>query len=362
MKKDELTPKERISMTLKGEEPDRVPVGFQANAWGWAKLYGPKSFKDFGWDGKKIARVWEYVIQNFTIDGITMFLDSGVAAEAILNEMNEKFYYVDMAPPQPPGKIYSGNEPIKSLEDAEKKLKLPDPERSGRFPHILEATEILHSKYKDRYSIGGFLGSWWHGVGEVLGFYNFSRSLVLNPDLVKKVEEIVNQTNYEFAKAQIERGASGFTFVTAVGYSTPDEYKKFNFGEREMLVPKKLKEEFGVGITAHACGFPNPAFDIMKKFKFIDVWFMSETVDLLECKKLFPDQTMMGNVHPIDTLLLGSPKKVEKECKDLIYKVGPGGRFILYPGCSMNAGTPEENVLSFTESVRKYGWYPITEK
>jgi uroporphyrinogen decarboxylase len=57
--------------------------------------------------------------------------------------------------------------------------------------------------------------------------------------------------------------------------------------------------------------------------------------------------------------LHGTPSEVEEAAIELIKKCGPGGRYVLSPGCALPLATPIENVQAMIAAANKYGKYPI---
>ncbi|WP_456152932.1 uroporphyrinogen decarboxylase family protein [Mogibacterium sp.] len=69
---------------------------------------------------------------------------------------------------------------------------------------------------------------------------------------------------------------------------------------------------------------------------------------------------LIGNVDPVDSMILGKPKDVENAVKKCI-KVGHDAQhgYILSTGCDLNGAVPLENLDAFMATARKYGKLPI---
>ena len=67
---------------------------------------------------------------------------------------------------------------------------------------------------------------------------------------------------------------------------------------------------------------------------------------------------LMGNVD-LNLLGMGTAQDVENEVRDLIQDVGHGGGYIVTSGNSLAGYLLPENVIALSESVRKYGQYPL---
>lgn len=88
---------------------------------------------------------------------------------------------------------------------------------------------------------------------------------------------------------------------------------------------------------------------------------VSSLEDLAALKKAFHQKmTLVGNLNGID-LPNWTPQMTEAAVKDALAKAGPGGGFIL----SDNHGeipfqVPDDVLMAISESVRKWGVYPLT--
>ncbi len=82
-----------------------------------------------------------------------------------------------------------------------------------------------------------------------------------------------------------------------------------------------------------------------------------EHTDIRKAKEILAGHMCIkGNVS--STLLaLGTPDEVEKEARNLIDDLAPGGGFILASGCEVPMDAPLENVRALINAARKYGQY-----
>ena len=79
--------------------------------------------------------------------------------------------------------------------------------------------------------------------------------------------------------------------------------------------------------------------------------------DIFKAKEILGDRmAIMGDV-PSTLTAAGTKDEVLEYCKNLIYKVGAGGGFILSSGCSIPANAKVENIQALTEAVEEWGRY-----
>ena len=64
--------------------------------------------------------------------------------------------------------------------------------------------------------------------------------------------------------------------------------------------------------------------------------------------------SIMGNVDPVEVMMMGTPESIRKECYRVIDEAGQEGGFILAPGCETPIQTSDENVLAMGNAARTY--------
>lgn len=118
--------------------------------------------------------------------------------------------------------------------------------------------------------------------------------------------------------------------------------------------------ECGKAMGYHICGDTNAiTLDMLKSG--CDMLSVDTKVKLSDARRLAGDKVpIIGNVDPIDTMMLGTVedvyeniKKNVKDCWD-----SPCG-YIVSTGCDIPLNSPMENVYAFMDGVRKYARYPI---
>ena len=130
---------------------------------------------------------------------------------------------------------------------------------------------------------------------------------------------------------------------------------------RELVLPytKELApaiHKHGVAMGYHICGNTNKITAAMLE-SGCDMLSVDVKVPLLSAKEIAgPVVPIIGNVDPINTMMLGTPEEVREEvlrniadCAD-----SPNG-YIVSTGCDIPVDAPVENVLAFMDAVREYG-------
>jgi uroporphyrinogen decarboxylase len=254
------------------------------------------------------------------------------------------------------------------MEDA-KRLKPADPYKHGRLPYILKAAEIAIKDLGDDYPVGGMADIPMHIGGCLMGWTQMFIAMDKDLKLWKKIEKVIIDSIWNWIKAQHKIGISVFGAVSELPQKVgTEEYFKHPVwmqADHPPEIYKRAWEELKIPIGLHPCtvGPFEPGIPVWKTFLDHCFTFMMPECGgadvLAKAKEELAPATMIGNINPVDIMLHGTPSEVEDACVELIKKCGPGGRFILSTGCEIPLDTPYENVKVMTDSVRKYGRYPI---
>ncbi|MHC1585075.1 MAG: uroporphyrinogen decarboxylase family protein, partial [Candidatus Syntropharchaeia archaeon] len=355
VKKEKMTPADRMMLAMGLEEPDRVPVGFLPLTIG-ARMAGVTVDK-FAKDGKLMAKGQMVFYEKFAPDFLLPFSDVPSVAEA----WGTKSKFVEASTP------YTVEFAVKKSEDWENIDRISASEwwERGRMPQILEAQDILIDKYESEVPILTLLVSPLTLASWIGGLSLVSRDMIKNPDLLHKGLNILAESMIELCKTYYDNGICvcymAFTRATRDIYG-PTQY--YDFG-----IPYDLKvlnrcKSF-MTFMGHVCG-REPYLELLTPIYplvGINFWDRGAAYDLEFAKKKYGDRIpLIGGVDQTRTLLYGTPEQVEAECIDAIQKAGPGGGFVLAPGCELSFETPDENIAAMVNAARKYGTYPLSEK
>lgn len=384
-----MTSIERIMISSQGKEPDRVPVAGPITIdWAWGQLYGKDSFMDIGKDPERLANCIVWLCKDVGIDGILAMYSIYVTSHAI----SEQSGFCFSAPkwrgfvPTDAHRLYEGdpikdiaygNPVIKKLSDA-RKLKPADPYKDENFCITLKAIEIANKRLNGEYGIIGAADDLISICGQLMGWTQLFMGTDKKDEELYQIYRIVSDVGHKsmiaFAKALMKVGVCALgthsELPPKVGSDKFFKNPEYVHLEYDLLLKysKTLLNEGNVGISAHACsvGPVDSGIGVWKKIADeIGPAFSIAAAEyggadaLLKIKKGIAPASVMGNLHPIDVMLLGTPSDVEKDSIELIKKCGPGGRFQLCPGCMLPIDTPYENVAAMVNASIKYGQYPI---
>jgi uroporphyrinogen decarboxylase len=343
-----MTSLERVLSALSGTPPDRVPVGpFVGSAA--APLVGA-TLREYYTDGSVIARAQYALWREVGHDILVTAADTYYIAEAF----GLKTTHHEHALPTVDAPFLS------ALEEADA-LRVPDPETDGRMPVYLKALEELRALTDGRAVLRGT------GTGPFsLAAYLFGEQafLTLLADLatgergeedrqrLHSLLDLMADTSAAFLSAQINRGVHlaylGDSLASAEMIS-PDMYREYAlpYHRKVFAAAKAHAREVGSSVFTllHICGANLPVLSAFGETG-ADLIEIDHKVSLAAAReRLGADVTLIGNLDPVQTLLLGTPEHVFVESQEAIREAhGAEGRFILGSGCFVPPGTPLENL------------------
>jgi len=138
-------------------------------------------------------------------------------------------------------------------------------------------------------------------------------------------------------------------------FISPSKFEKLVLPSLKKIVEALVKDGFEILFHLDTDWAPMlPYFRQLPPGKYI---VELEYTDIRKAKQILAGHMCIkGNVS--STLLaLGTPGEVEKEARNLIDDLAPGGGFILASGCEVPINAPLENVVALISAAKKFGRY-----
>lgn len=323
---NQLTSMERVLLTLKGEETDRVPVC--SLAVGVTRSMMGIGFPQFSTDSQAAAE--SMILANRLVgdDVILCFTDLSVEAA----DFGQAIIYPEHSTAHPDYE----NALISKPEDY-LKLKAFAPALGRRMGAYLDLCSILVQRVGHHTPVLGFVYGPLGVLGMMRGMEALYLDIVEHPDEVKVALEVITTVLEEFVREQFNRGVAGVcidTLPASRSGVSPSQWEEF-----EGIYARRISEAInacGMLNVHHGCGF-SPYFKEVKKwvnpsaYSFADI--PEDCRDFQEMKKRYGQTaTLMGCVST-ELLYTGSPADVIRECIRQIDLLGSNGRFILAPTC-----------------------------
>jgi uroporphyrinogen decarboxylase len=193
-----------------------------------------------------------------------------------------------------------------------------------------------------------------------LGMENFSLALYDNRDLVEKQLDMYCEWLVVVAERVCQMGfdlfwtADDFAFKTGLFFS-PELFRKLMLPRYQLVL-----EKVTIPWLLHSDGDIKEVVDMLLELGVAGLHPIENgAMDIRAMKRKYGDRLcLMGNVD-MHMLAMGTPKEVDREVRELIRDLAPGGGYIVSSGNSLASYLKPDCVLALTNAVKKYGTYPI---
>lgn len=339
-----MTSKERAWAALHGRPHDRtpvIPIVGQA-----AATFCGVSVREHATDAELLARCQVECARRFGYDGVYLAADTWVNAEAIGFPDIEQ---PDDAPARGHGSWIGSVEQIDALP-------LPDPERSGRWPLMIDAVRhAVRMAGDELLIIANFDQSPFSLACQLREINRFMLDLVDRPAFAHRLLEFCARAVARYALALGRAGAHVLnTGDSAAGGSLigADYYREFAFPyEKQMF--DAIRRELDTPITLHICGDASTCLRRMLDTGATGIE-IDQMLDLTRARAVCGERvTILGNVGPVDPLLRGTPDDVGAACRRCLDAMAGSSRFILATGCAISPLTPPDNLLAMVQAARE---------
>jgi len=348
IKKDLMTPKERMQAFAKGEPIDRIPctpsMGVTLSSFIGRTTY------EYYHSAEVTADLEIALFKKFRHDSVGV----GVSLREIAEAMGTKVAY-------PENDISYVEEPaLKDINDVAK-LSPADPYKDGKLPIRLKALKMVNDALGKEVNVGFNIPAPFTTASDLLGTENFLKALAKHPEKVHELLEIVTESSFKIIDIVANMGV-GFGMadpISSTSMISENLYRKFSMPYQKKCIDR-MKQKSGKGTSLHVCGKSKKIWKGLVETG-ISSLSIDNIEDLEEAKKAVGSRVcLVGNVPPVDIVRYGSYDDVVRESKLCIKKAydSPKG-FILTTGCQIPMDSPIENIQALMDTARSYGVYPI---
>ncbi|GAA0116286.1 uroporphyrinogen decarboxylase family protein [Clostridium senegalense] len=348
IKKDEMTPKERMAAYSKGLEIDRIPCMPQMGVT-MAPLMGITTNQYYN-SAEYMAELEIFLLNKLGHDSVGV----GTTLRGVAEAMGSKIAYPNN------GVSYLEEPVLKDIRLVDN-LSPADPYKDGKLPLALKALEIIVKKIGDKVDVGSDIAGPLSAAAAVVGTENLLKGMIKYPEKVHTLLEIVTETNLRIVKAFANLGVDlGMSDpVSSTSLISVKQFREFSMPYEKMCVDK-MRELSGKGTSIHICGKSKEIWESILETG-VSSFSIDNAEDIEEAKKILgPKVCISGNVKPVDTMRNGTIEEIMNEAKLCIKKgYGSPKGYVLSTGCQIPMGTPIENIEAFMNAARIYGRYPI---
>ncbi len=344
-----LTPLQRFAAYGRGEAIDRLPcvpiIGNSA-----ARLIGAR-VSDFRGNGALIAQAQIAAYRAFGYDVIRVFTDLYQMAEA----MGGTVHY-------PEDETAYLEAPAITSVDAIGRLTPLNPLTDGNLPAHLEAMRRVVDAVGSEVPVTGAVTCPFTTASFLLGAETLVRLLLKNPEAVHQLSEIALESALRYSEAIIATGATPSLTdpMSSTTVISPRLFREFSLPYLKRLID--YLHGRGKSVTLHICGKSARIWEAMVETG-ADCLSIDNEASLSEAKLAVGHQVrIMGNVHPSEIMLQGSPADVRRAVFAGIAQAwdSPKG-YIVASGCSLPTETPFGNIRAMMDAVTEIGW-PVNQE
>lgn len=335
--------RERVLATLRGDEPDRIPY-FEIG------IDRALAQELMGWEEPE-SRAIDLETNLYSVD----------EAKAISSLLKmDNIYYFMCAPIYArtqrgqDGRPFYGDGMIQAEADLSL-LQFPDPYDEALYT---EAEEFVNQK--ERYAACFVAPIGIFPTILSMGMENFCVALYNDRALVEALLDRYCDWMSVVAERVCQLGFDIFISIDDLAFKTGPFFSPTVF--RDLVLPrfKSIAEKITTPWILHSDGNVMPLLDDLLSLGIAGLHPNEKgAMDIRAMKQQYGDRLcLLGNVD-LNTLATGTPEEVDREVRELIRDMGPGGGYMVSSGNSLADYLRPENVLALSEAVQKYGRYPL---
>lgn len=338
-----MTSRERVLAALRREEPDRVP---------YCELHVDRALAQrlMGW-GEPDSQAANLEANIYTVEEA-----KAIAADLRIDNIG----YVMRAPVYAHkaagvnGRLFYGEGMIRREADLSL-LDLPDP-----FDDALYEEARRFVSQKDDYAACFVTRIGIFPTMLSMGMEAFAVALYENRPFVERVLGTYCDWMMVVAERVCQLDFDVFVSTDDMAYKSAPFFSPGVF--RELVLPhyQRVAEKITLPWFVHTDGNILPFLDDLLSVGIAGLHPIEKgAMDIRAMKREYGDRIcLLGNVD-LNLLGLSTPDDVDREVRELIRDVGPGGGYIVTSGNSLAGYLIPENVRALSDAVQKYGHYPI---
>lgn len=348
-KHDQMTPNERLTAFMTGKPMDRllaIPVACSMSGLALGMTHKEKRSSA---ENEALAQIACY--ERFGNDLMVVEYGLHGVGAALGSKMSDP---EDSVPAILSYALEDLND-VHTLDMSKLELK-----NDKAFQLHLEAAEIITQKIGHEVSTGVLISGPFTAAASIYKTENLLRATRKNPEQLHKLIDFCNEGLKMICREFIKKGCL-ILLCDPIASGTILNKKQY----QEFVLPytielmKDIHEANGM-VCYHICGDTTAIVKEMVK-SGCDMMSIDNRVDLEYTKNKVGNKVpILGNVDPVETLILGTPEDVDNAVKACIQKAydSPCG-YILASGCDLSGSVPLENIDQFMTSARKYGKWPL---
>lgn len=346
---DQMTPNERMRAYFSGEEVDRLPIMPMAGTIS-AKMAGMTQ-RERRSSAKNDARAQIHLYEELGLDGVGTEWGGYPVGRLFGSKINDPEDRV----PAVVDHVIKHPSQIDELH-----FEPDDLNKDPGFIHTIDTLKYCIDALHDEVGTAVIVQGPFTAAAGCWEISQLLRATIRDPESVHKLMKVCTQV-IEAGLEKIVATGGGVTIVDPVASGSVisrDAY--LEFVQPYMTEIVQFMKGLGAGTGYHICGNTNAITRDMVDTGATTL-SVDALVDLEKAKEEVGDRvTLVGNVDPIDAMMLGGPEEIEREIRKDLRKAWDSPRgFILATGCDTPLNAPVENLYTFMDIARRYARYPV---
>jgi len=227
------------------------------------------------------------------------------------------------------------------------KLANPDVFACERTLDRIKGVRYFRELLGDRFPVIGWVEGPLAETADLAGVSETMMNMIIEPDMVKDIEQICLQTAKDFAAAQITEGSN----IMGVGDAVCSQISIEMYDEFCLPLHKELFNFIhaqGALVKLHICGNITHLLPSLAKTG-IDILDIDWMVDMAEAYRIMGSEVMIcGNLDPVSVIMNGSKQLIKEKFMEAESKI-PRENRILMGGCEIPPATPVGNMTYLRE-------------
>ncbi|NMB11996.1 MAG: hypothetical protein GX977_06895 [Firmicutes bacterium] len=363
-----MNAKERVTLAMARQIPDRVPVFPVITAYHASRVLGI-NYREIVLDPLLTYDVLLAAWRKYRFDGFEIGLgpEVGYKDHIIVRTIDGVDYLVDSVS----GELYARLEddeapiplhndpPVKEPADLER-ITVPTVEELRAEGRLAPVERVLAEVGDDAYIAGTAASQSMNFLVYARGAEQAMLDLIRNPNLVHRIMQKGTDISINIGLALIEAGVDGIYIGDAwasASIISPAHYREFCLPYHRQAADAFHRH--GAQVYLHVCGNVVPILELMADtgVDAIEPLDPLGGVTVGEAKRRVGRRVALKG--GLDTILLlrGAPEEVVEAARECIDAGAADGGYLLGSGDDIPRDAPMENVAAMVEAAHAYGWY-----
>ena len=211
----------------------------------------------------------------------------------------------------------------------------------------IEAIRLLKKEFGNEIAVTGkVFGPWTLGY-HVFGVQEYLINTLINPDAIKRANDVLKEVTVQFALAQIDAGAD---VLCLADHATRDLCSPAAYKEFLSEMHRELQERIPRPLVLHICGDTTDRIVYIRDTG-IPCFHFDSKVPAYIARRLAGDRlALMGGTSNLNVIRTGTPKQIVEDVKEKI----ACNIDVIGPECAVPLDAPWENLRFLANEAKKH--------